>query len=82
MICLTASSRVAPPPVRPLPPAGSRPGVLDFVSTLRVSEVLPVSPLTPFYEKVQAHYDLSDDFFSLFLDPTRTTAARTSNATT
>ena len=28
--------------------------------------------LTPFYEKVQTHYDLSDDFFELFLDPTRT----------
>ncbi|MEU5842648.1 cyclopropane mycolic acid synthase family methyltransferase [Rhodococcus sp. NPDC047139] len=28
--------------------------------------------LTPFYEKVQSHYDLSDEFFELFLDPTRT----------
>ena len=28
--------------------------------------------LQPFYEDVQAHYDLSDDFYSLFLDPTRT----------
>ena len=28
--------------------------------------------LTPFYENVQAHYDLSDDFFALFLDPTHT----------
>lgn len=28
--------------------------------------------LTPYYEKVQTHYDLSDDFFELFLDPTRT----------
>lgn len=26
----------------------------------------------PFYENVQAHYDLSDDFFALFLDPSRT----------
>jgi cyclopropane-fatty-acyl-phospholipid synthase len=26
----------------------------------------------PFYEDVQAHYDLSDDFFALFLDPSRT----------
>lgn len=26
----------------------------------------------PFYDEVQAHYDLSDDFFALFLDPTRT----------
>ena len=28
--------------------------------------------LTPSFEEVQAHYDLSDDFFALFLDPTRT----------
>jgi cyclopropane-fatty-acyl-phospholipid synthase len=28
--------------------------------------------LEPFYQQVQAHYDLSDDFFALFLDPTRT----------
>ncbi|WP_040834292.1 cyclopropane mycolic acid synthase family methyltransferase [Nocardia brevicatena] len=28
--------------------------------------------LTPFYSDVQSHYDLSDDFFALFLDPTRT----------
>lgn len=28
--------------------------------------------LRPFYEDVQAHYDLSDDFFGLFLDPSRT----------
>ncbi|MCX4091104.1 cyclopropane mycolic acid synthase family methyltransferase [Nocardia sp. alder85J] len=27
---------------------------------------------TPFYADVQSHYDLSDDFFALFLDPTRT----------
>ncbi|WP_405161813.1 cyclopropane mycolic acid synthase family methyltransferase [Nocardia sp. NBC_01499] len=27
---------------------------------------------TPFYAEVQTHYDLSDDFFALFLDPTRT----------
>ncbi|MCC7192074.1 MAG: class I SAM-dependent methyltransferase [Phycisphaeraceae bacterium] len=26
----------------------------------------------PFYENVQAHYDLSDDFYSLFLDPSMT----------
>lgn len=26
----------------------------------------------PFYEQVQAHYDLSDDFFALFLDPSMT----------
>jgi cyclopropane-fatty-acyl-phospholipid synthase len=28
--------------------------------------------LTPHFEEVQAHYDLSDDFFRLFLDPTMT----------
>jgi cyclopropane-fatty-acyl-phospholipid synthase len=28
--------------------------------------------LEPFYEQVQAHYDLCDDFFALFLDPSRT----------
>lgn len=31
-----------------------------------------MSKMKPFYENVQAHYDLSDDFFALFLDPTRT----------
>ncbi|MFZ2176252.1 MAG: cyclopropane mycolic acid synthase family methyltransferase [Rhodococcus sp. (in: high G+C Gram-positive bacteria)] len=31
-----------------------------------------MSKLKPFYEKVQAHYDLSDEFFAVFLDPTRT----------
>ena len=30
-----------------------------------------MSKLKPFYENVQAHYDLSDEFFALFLDPTR-----------
>ncbi len=38
---------------------------------------MPKSPddrgdLTPHFDDVQAHYDLSDDFFALFLDPTRT----------
>ena len=28
--------------------------------------------MRPHFEDVQAHYDLSDDFFQLFLDPTRT----------
>lgn len=31
-----------------------------------------MAELKPFYENVQAHYDLSDDFFALFLDPSRT----------
>jgi cyclopropane-fatty-acyl-phospholipid synthase len=30
------------------------------------------SNLKPHFEDVQAHYDLSDDFFRLFLDPTQT----------
>jgi cyclopropane-fatty-acyl-phospholipid synthase len=30
------------------------------------------SGLKPHFEDVQAHYDLSDEFFALFLDPTRT----------
>lgn len=29
-------------------------------------------PLRPHFEDVQAHYDLSDDFFGLFQDPSRT----------
>ena len=31
-----------------------------------------MSQLTPYYQQVQAHYDLSDDFFALFLDPSMT----------
>ena len=31
-----------------------------------------MSKLKPHFEDVQAHYDLSDDFFQLFLDPTQT----------
>lgn len=31
-----------------------------------------MSQLRPYFEDVQSHYDLSDDFFALFLDPTRT----------
>ncbi|MDV3127676.1 cyclopropane mycolic acid synthase family methyltransferase [Mycobacterium sp. 21AC1] len=34
--------------------------------------VKPPQNLQPHFEDVQAHYDLSDDFFALFLDPTRT----------
>ncbi len=32
----------------------------------------PSDDLTPHFEDVQAHYDLSDEFFQLFLDPTQT----------
>jgi len=31
-----------------------------------------MADLTPHFEDVQAHYDLSDDFYRLFLDPTQT----------
>ena len=31
-----------------------------------------MSEMQPFFKEVQSHYDLSDDFFALFLDPTRT----------
>jgi cyclopropane-fatty-acyl-phospholipid synthase len=31
-----------------------------------------MTQMRPFFENVQSHYDLSDDFFELFLDPTRT----------
>ena len=31
-----------------------------------------VKKLAPHFADVQAHYDLSDDFFRLFLDPTQT----------
>ena len=31
-----------------------------------------MTQLKPFYENIQAHYDLSNDFFALFLDPSMT----------
>ncbi|MGW4532284.1 cyclopropane mycolic acid synthase family methyltransferase [Nocardia sp. NPDC004340] len=31
-----------------------------------------MAQLAPFYRQVQAHYDLSDDFYALFLDPSMT----------
>lgn len=31
-----------------------------------------MTQMQPFFENIQSHYDLSDDFFALFLDPTRT----------
>lgn len=41
------------------------------------ADILPESPsgsqdLQPHFEDVQSHYDLSDDFYRLFLDPTQT----------
>src|ERR671917_824795 len=34
--------------------------------------MVPARNLKPHFEDVQAHYDLSDEFFRLFLDPTQT----------
>jgi cyclopropane-fatty-acyl-phospholipid synthase len=34
-------------------------------------ESFVMSEMQPFFKQVQSHYDLSDDFFELFLDPTR-----------
>ena len=31
-----------------------------------------MTPLRPFHEHVRAHYDLSNEFFALFLDPSMT----------
>ncbi|MGB3483921.1 MAG: cyclopropane mycolic acid synthase family methyltransferase [Mycobacterium sp.] len=38
----------------------------------QASERLPGSALTPHFQDVQTHYDLSDQFFRLFLDRTQT----------
>jgi cyclopropane-fatty-acyl-phospholipid synthase len=37
-----------------------------------VSKTARKNPLKPHFEDIQAHYDLSDDFFRLFLDPSQT----------
>jgi cyclopropane-fatty-acyl-phospholipid synthase len=37
-----------------------------------MSDSAPSPPLAADFAPVQAHYDLSDDFFALFLDPSRT----------
>ena len=34
-------------------------------------EVSDTMDMRPHFEEIQAHYDLSDDFFGLFQDPTR-----------
>ena len=41
-----------------------------------------MADLTPHFEDVQSHYDLSDDFYRLFLDSTQTYTAPISHATT
>ena len=38
-----------------------------------------MEPLQPFYKQVQAHYDLSNEFFALFLDPSMTYSSPISN---
>ncbi len=37
-----------------------------------MTDMQPTTDMQPFFADVQSHYDLSDDFFALFLDPTRT----------
>src|SRR5260221_668330 len=39
---------------------------------MATTDVRPATNMRPFYEQVRAHYDVSDDFFALFLDPSRT----------
>jgi cyclopropane-fatty-acyl-phospholipid synthase len=42
-------------------------------AAMNQGEAEPVSTdLTPHFDDVQSHYDLSDDFYRLFLDPTQT----------
>lgn len=36
-----------------------------------VDKAIPTADMRPKFENIQAHYDLSDDFFALFQDPTR-----------
>jgi cyclopropane-fatty-acyl-phospholipid synthase len=38
----------------------------------KLSDLEPRVDLEPHFDDVQAHYDLSDDFYRLFLDPTQT----------
>ena len=41
-----------------------------------------MAKLTPFYDESQSTYDISDEFFSLFLDPTQTYSCAYSSVTT
>jgi cyclopropane-fatty-acyl-phospholipid synthase len=43
-----------------------------WIGTIRPLTESTVAELQPFYKQVQAHYDLSNDFFALFLDPSMT----------
>ena len=47
-------------------------GILAPGSDNRKGNIVMAKQLNPHFEDVQAHYDLSDDFFRLFLDPTQT----------
>ena len=38
--------------------------------------------MRPYFEDVQAHYDISDDFFGVFQDPSRTYSCGSSNVPT
>src|SRR3989442_1189321 len=51
----------------PPPAAGKLSG-----RTTRETQTNMTQKLKPHFADVQAHYDLSDDFFRLFLDPTQT----------
>jgi cyclopropane-fatty-acyl-phospholipid synthase len=48
---------------------GSRGELLHYCS---LGGIVLSKELTPHFDDVQAHYDLSDDFFRLFLDPSQT----------
>jgi cyclopropane-fatty-acyl-phospholipid synthase len=63
-------------PANALPPAAAF-AVVQLRNDLSVAaklmwELLRMTKLRPYYEESQAIYDLSDEFFSLFLDPTMT----------
>ena len=46
-------------------------GVRASIRAERTTLPEKAQSLRPRFKDVQAHYDLSDDFFELFLDPTR-----------
>src|SRR5215217_7289333 len=45
---------------------------LHSVETPGEGQPMTSDQLTPHFDEVQHHYDLSDDFYRLFLDPTQT----------
>jgi cyclopropane-fatty-acyl-phospholipid synthase len=50
----------------------SSPPLISQKGTPTMAKTSGKNNLKPHFEDVQAHYDLSDDFFRLFLDPTQT----------